>query len=133
MTFMMQTGILLLWSGWRTGGLMLLGMALLKWSVLSGIKSSRAYAGMAATGMLFGLPLISYGVHRNFQEAGRWSTRCLRGLKWNTGGSLGVATTYIGIILLAQKQGWLPRVRQVLAKVGRMALTNYLLQTLSAQ
>jgi uncharacterized protein len=130
MTFMMQTGILLLWSGWRTGGLMLLGMALLKWSVLSGIKSSRAYAGMAATGMLFGLPLISYGVHRNFQEGWSLEYSLFAGPQWNYWGSLGVATTYIGIILLAQKQGWLPRVRQVLAKVGRMALTNYLLQTL---
>jgi uncharacterized protein len=130
MAFMLQFFLLFLWTGWRTGGLMLLGMALLKWSVLSGRRPARLYVGMVITGAGFGLPLILYGVYRNFQE--EWSVyySYFIGSQWNYWGSLGMVVSYIGLVMLAQQGGALAPIRRVLAAIGRMALSNYLFQTL---
>jgi uncharacterized protein len=125
-----QTGLFLLWTGWRAGGLMLLGMALLKWSVLSARKPVRFYAVMALGGAAFGLPLIINGAARNFEEDWSATYSLFFGSQWNYWGSLGVAFAYMALVMLAQRQQWLGPVRRALADVGRMALTNYLLQTL---
>ena len=61
-----QTVVLLLWTNWRAGGLMLMGMALYRWGVLSGGRSRRFYAGMAALGLAIGMPVVSGGVVQNF-------------------------------------------------------------------
>ena len=58
-----QTVGLLFWGLWRAGGLMLMGMALYRWGVLSGGRSRRFYAGMAALGLAIGLPVVSGGVY----------------------------------------------------------------------
>lgn len=125
-----QTGLLFAWTGWRTGGLMLIGMALLKWSVLSGEKPVRFYLKLAAAGAAFGFPLVVYGVLRNFQE--QWSLHysLFLGSQWNYCGSLGVALSYVALLMLVHKTGLLAGLRRVLGAVGRMSLTNYLLQTL---
>jgi len=60
--FMAQTMYFLLFFFWRCGGMMLLGMALYKWSFLDGRRSERAYLLAAATGVPIGLALAWYGV-----------------------------------------------------------------------
>ena len=45
-------------------------------------------------------------------------------------GALLLALGYIGLVMLACRHGWWPALTVRLAAVGRMALTNYLLQTL---
>ena len=49
-----QTIVLLLWTNWRAGGLMLMGMALYRWGVLSGRRTRNFYIGMAALGLAIG-------------------------------------------------------------------------------
>lgn len=117
------------WGFWRIAGLMLMGMALLKWGVLSGERSRRLYAGLAAVGYGFGLPIVLVGFDR--VETGGFDL--IRFFKidhiFNYVGSLAVAIGHIGLILLVC-QTW-PRGfgTRVLAAVGRMALTNYLAQS----
>src|SRR5262249_36773560 len=51
-----QTVGIVLWSLWRTGGLMLVGMALYRLGVFSATRSRAFYGGMVAVGGLVGLP-----------------------------------------------------------------------------
>ena len=128
-----QTVVLLLWTNWRAGGLMLMGMALYRWGVLSGRRSRSFYIGMAALGLAIGLPVVSWGVIQNF--AHNWTMEFSRfglGAQANYWGSLFVSAGYIGLLMLFARARALPRLQDALAAVGRTALTNYLLQTILA-
>ena len=48
--------------------MMLIGMALYKWGVMTGRRSRRFYSRLAAAGFLIGLPVIAIGIVRNFSE-----------------------------------------------------------------
>jgi uncharacterized protein len=115
---------------WRAGGLMLVGMALFKWGILTGKRSSPVYAALIATGALVGIPLVAYGVHCNF--AADWSVdySFFLGNQYNYWGSLLISIGYVGMIMIACRVSRLARITRPLAAVGRMALTNYLLQTI---
>ena len=119
-----------IWGVWRAGGLMLVGMALYKWGVLSAARSRAFYATCIAAGALLGIPLILYGVHRNI--AAGWSVRYsfFLGAQWNYWGSLLVSGAWLGVILLLCKMGALAWLTSRLNAVGRMAFTNYLLHTI---
>ena len=128
-----QTVGLLFWGLWRAGGLMLMGMALYRWGVLSGGRSRRFYAGMAALGLAIGMPVVSGGVVQNF--AHNWTMEFSRfglGAQANYWGSLFVSAGYIGLLMLFARSRALPWLQKALAAVGRTALTNYLLQTILA-
>lgn len=130
MSLLVQTFLLVFFSAWRAGGVMLFGMALLKWSVLSGGKPVRVYASLIGLGVLIGFPLILTGIRLNFQAD--WSLRysLFFGSQWNYWGSLAVALSYAAVVCLWQKGRWLLFIRNMLARIGKTALTNYLLQTL---
>jgi uncharacterized protein len=122
-----DTFLFVVFQGWRAGGLMLLGMALYKWGVLAARRSRRFYAILAAVGFGVGVPLILAGIARN--SAANWSFEysMFFGSRFNYIGSLGVALGYVAVVmLLSEPPG---RFARLLAPVGRMAFTNYLLQT----
>jgi len=128
-----QTFGLLFWALWRAGGLMLMGMALYRWGVLTGSCSRRFYADMAVLGFAIGLPVVSWGVVQNF--ANNWTMEYSQfglGAQPNYWGSLFVSAAYIGLLMLFARSRALPWLQQALAAVGRTALTNYLLQTILA-
>ena len=52
------------------------------------------------------------------------------GALFNYWGSLAVSLGYIGMVMLVCLSSWLDRLTRPFAAVGRMALTNYLVQTL---
>jgi uncharacterized protein len=126
----LQTMVLLVWFGWRAGGLMLIGMALLKWGVLSAERSKALYVSMVLAGFGLGLTLTALGIERNF--AANWSVEysLFHGMQFNYWGSLLAASGYLGAIMLVQQSTGFMRARRALAAVGRMAFTNYLAQTL---
>ena len=64
----LQTKGFLLWGLWRVGGLMLVGMALFKWGVVTAARSSCLYVSLAAAGLTLGWALASYGLVRNFRK-----------------------------------------------------------------
>lgn len=115
--------------GWRAAGLMLIGMALHKWGVLAGERSRLLYTVLMAAGLAIGLPLAAYGVVRNFTESWPVEYSLFIGSHFNYWGSLFVALAYIGMMMLVCKAPGLAPVTRTLGAVGRMAFTNYLLQT----
>ncbi|MXY95562.1 MAG: DUF418 domain-containing protein [Caldilineaceae bacterium SB0664_bin_27] len=128
-----QTYGFLFWALWRAGGLMLMGMALFRWGVLTGSCSRRFYAGMAVLGFAIGLPVVSWGVVQNF--AHNWTLEYSYfglGAQANYWGSFFISAAYIGLLMLFARSRALPWLQNALAAVGRTALSNYLLQTILA-
>lgn len=127
--FFMQTFLFLIMLGWRAGGLMLMGMALYRWKVLTGERSDRFYTGCILAGLFIGVPVVAYGAYRNI--AANWSMdySFFAGMQYNYWGSLLVSLGYVGLIMLACRRAWVPRLMDLLAGVGRTALSNYILQT----
>jgi len=115
---------------WEISGLMLIGMALFKWGILTGARSRRFYIVLAAAGLSLGLFIISYGIIQNF--AANWTVDYspFLGSQFNYWGSLLMALGYCGVVLLATRSRRLKSITKIISAVGRMALTNYLTQTL---
>jgi len=126
----MQLNLTLVFVVWRVGGLMLLGMALMKLGVLSGERSTRFYTRMTLIGYGAGLPLaiLSAVILEAHQFDPLYVAR-YGGIP-NYFGSILVAFGHIGAVLLIVKSGALQAVAQRFAAVGRMALSNYLMHSL---
>jgi uncharacterized protein len=126
----METNHFLTETMWRAGGLMLIGMALFKLGIFGAERSRSFYLRMTSLGFGLGLPGVVYGVlYRN--DSG-WDVRSafFGGSQFNYWGSLFFAAGWIGMVMLVcQRPGW-GRVTRLLAAVGRMALSCYLLQTI---
>ncbi len=116
--------------GYRTVGLMLIGMALFKLGVFNATLSKRTYVRMIIGGFGIGLPIIIAGVAA--QDYNNWETQFgfFFGIQFNLMGSLAVATGWIGVVMLACQMNVLAVLQRALAAVGQMALTNYLLHTI---
>lgn len=118
------------WSIWRVGGLMLIGMALMKWNVLTGARSRRFYIALALCGLVAGFPPIVIGAVRTVNRGFDPVFTVFGGMEWNYWGSIGASLGYIALTMLIWQASRGARAVRTLAAVGRMALTNYLLQTL---
>ena len=111
----------------RALGMMLIGVALYRMNILHGNRSLRFYRLVAITGLLIGLPLSSIGtgwlITSDFAN-----TIALVSLIPNTLATIPTVLGYIGIISI-----WDSKVKNRLhthiSAIGRMALSNYLLQT----
>jgi len=126
----MQTGLFLAMMVWRGTGVMLLGMALMKWGVLSGRRSLRFYGTLLAIGYGIGFPMVYFGGKQleahDFDFVYMFRQDC----HFNYVGSIFVALGHIGLLMLICKTGVLRAITNALAAVGRMALTNYLTHSL---
>jgi uncharacterized protein len=125
-----QTFGFLIWAGWRAGGLMLVGMALFKWEVLTGQRSKRFYCILMGIGLGVGLPVVTTGVIRNFAAEWTLAYSMFLGEQFNYWGSLLVSLGYICAVMLLCKCLSQSRAISLLAGIGRSALSNYLLQTI---
>ena len=110
--------------------MMLLGMALFKLGILDASRPQLWYLRLAATG--FGLGLVTNLWELQVAFAGNLELLSTFAMFIPTYhlGRLGMALGYLGAIMAICKSDALPRVRNALATVGRMALTNYLVQSL---
>lgn len=129
-TIMMQTSSFFFQVAWRTGGLMLIGMALYKWGILSASKSKSFYLKLALLGLLPGLALSAYGVKANLDHQFSLEYSFFFGSQFNYWGSLLTCLGYIGLVMLCVKMNVLGWLKRSLQAVGQMAFTNYLLQTI---
>lgn len=125
---MFQTFVLAIWGFWRAAGLMLIGMALYKSGILGGTRSTSVYLTFIAVGALIGLPLVAYGVVWNTGNEWQLSSMFL-GTQFNYWGSVLVMLGWIGTLCLICRGGVLTWLTDRLAAVGRMAFSNYLMQT----
>ena len=117
------------WGFWRAGGLMLIGMALFKWGVLSAQLTRATYLRMVTVGFGIGLPIVIYGMFSMMNSD--WSFEYARFFGWqfNYWGSILVSLGYIGLVMLFSLSNTMQWLKDALAAVGRMALTNYLLHS----
>lgn len=126
----MHTFQMWIWGIWRAGGLMLIGMALLKWRVVTGERSTGFYSRLAITGFLIGLPTIAFGVMQ--MNARQWEAfySFFLGGMYNYWGSILVSLGWIALLLLAWKSGALDGLGTRLVAVGRTAFSCYILTSL---
>jgi uncharacterized protein len=127
---MFETFLLVTFIGWRTGGIILIGMALYKLGVFSAARSKGFYAALVAIGALVGIPVIMYGAHRNVEAGWDVMYSFYYGGLYNFWASILVALGWVGLVMLVCKSNVLGLAQRVLAAVGQMALTNYLMQTI---
>jgi uncharacterized protein len=111
---------------WQMMGLMLMGMALFKLGVLSAARSRGFYLRMAGFGFGTGLLLIALGLRRSVAMGWDLLDYVLVSQQLHYWGDLFVALGWVALVMLLCQRGW--PLRSVEA-VGRMALTNYLLQS----
>jgi uncharacterized protein len=111
---------------WQMTGLMLLGMALFKLGVLSAARSGVFYRRMGILGFGVGILLNSLGLWRSAATSWDLLDFMLVSQQLHYWGNLSVALGWVGVVSLLCQRDW--PLRSVEA-VGRMALTNYLLQS----
>lgn len=114
------------------GGMMLLGMALFQLGILQGKRARRFYFRLMLLGFGIGiasrLPSVLSELAQDFVPSNVDDPEIV-----NFGITrLPLVLGYVGLVLWVLKQGWLPRLSRVLAQVGRMALTHYVMQTVLA-
>lgn len=128
-SFEMQTYQFKWFTSWLLGGLMLIGMALFRLGILTGRRTARFYASFGAVGFALGIALITFGLVR--MEASGWDPIYVAyaGSLFNYWGAVAVAMGWIGAVMFVVRMGLARSLTARLAAVGRMALTNYLVQT----
>ncbi|MCP5102314.1 MAG: DUF418 domain-containing protein [bacterium] len=127
----MQTQIFLLMTFWRAGGLMLIGMALFKWGLLSGLgELKKMYWKFLLIGGSVGLAVCITGWISNFRHGWDYKYSMFSGIQFNYWGSLFLAAGFIGAVMLLCVSGKFSFFTRPLAAAGRMAFTNYLVQTI---
>jgi uncharacterized protein len=124
-----HTIVFLIWTGWRVGGLMLIGMALFKLGILSAERSKGFYKRLFAIGLPIGWSLVILGIVQNFSHGWSLEFSMFLGWQFNYWGSLFVSMGYVAVIMLICQSDTKSKLVNSFAAVGRMALSNYLLQT----
>ena len=120
-----------LWGIWRAGGNMLIGMALLKWQIVTAERSTAFYRRLAVIGFAIGLPIIAFGVVS--MNAHGWETFhsfFLAG-QFNYWGSLIVAGGWIGFWISIWKSSTARALQARLIAVGRTAFSCYILTSIA--
>jgi len=129
-SFFMQLFLLPLQILWHCGGLMLIGMGLMKMGVFSAARSTKFYGVLAAVGLAIGWPLAFIGARLSIENKFDMVKTFLIDGQFNYFGSFFAALGYTGLVMLWCKTGGVTGLKARFAAVGRMAFTNYLMQTL---
>jgi uncharacterized protein len=127
--FMFETFAFFLWMMWRVSGVMFIGIALFKLEVFSAKRSTLFYATMIIGAVVVGLPLILLGVHGNIEADWNAEYSMLIGSQYNYWASILVSLGWVGVVMLICRHGRWHRITRPFAAVGRMAFTNYLMQS----
>ncbi len=110
-------------------GMFFIGMALFKWRVFSAKLRSTTYLRMVLLGYGIGLTInffeIRYIIHHEYDFIAIYKATFTYDI-----GRFAVSMGHIGLIMLMCKHSWVKWLNHQLAAVGRMALTNYIMQTI---
>jgi uncharacterized protein len=104
-------------------------MGLMKMGVFAARRSWRFYVWMVVLGYGLGLPLVGYDTYALIQNDFGYKTFLPSQYLFNYLGSVVVALGHVGVVMLICKAAAIPWLTRRLAAVGRMALTNYLMQS----
>ncbi|WP_323755422.1 DUF418 domain-containing protein [Roseivirga sp.] len=128
--FFMQTKIFFSEVFWKVSGLMLLGMAFYKKGVLIGKQSKKYLSKMFIYGIGLGLPLVVSGVLLDFHYRWSFELSYFYFSQFNYWGGVLMAIGYCGFIVLLCKISTRSFIAKSLSYVGRMSLSNYLMQSI---
>ena len=114
----------------RPIGMMFVGMALYKKGFFYPEKNESAYWMWMGLALFAGIPITLYGVY--FISTNDWSavSYYLWGRQYCFWAGPIISMGWMSLILLFCKWNWLKGARKVLAAVGQMALSNYILHSL---
>ncbi|MCF6295567.1 MAG: DUF418 domain-containing protein [Flavobacteriaceae bacterium] len=116
---------------WDIFSMMLLGIALFKWNILSAEKSYKFYGTMAVIGYLIGLSINYYEILSIIEGDFSFLSFSKSNITYDLG-RVPVAIGHIGLIMLFCKLPFLKWLKSSLAAVGKMALTNYVMHSVFA-
>jgi len=117
---------------WDALFMMLLGMALFKWGVLTGDLSPRGAARLTFVGLGTGLALNSWEIHRALAaDLSLLSAFSQTSFTYHIGRTA-MTLGYVGLLASILHRRWAPALLKRLTAVGRMALSNYLLHSVIA-
>lgn len=119
-----------LYGFWRVSGLMLIGMALYKLGFFTANKSNAYYYKPIFILFPVGFTLITIGLIKNFNADWNWEYSRFLGSQFNYWGSLFLCIAYISILMIFVNSNILKSLKNRFAAVGRMALTNYISQSI---
>jgi uncharacterized protein len=116
------------WDPWDVLSMMLLGIALFKWKVLTAERTYKFYGWMAVIGYAIGLS-INYYELRIVLDSNFSFTAFSQATLTYYWGRLFTAMGHVGLIMIFSKLPILGRFKKAIAAVGKMALTNYLMHS----
>ena len=129
-TYLQTNFFLSLYGFWRVSGLMLIGMALYKLDFFISDKFKTNYYKLLLVALPIGFALIIIGVINNFNADWDWKYSMFLGSQFNYWGSLFISIGYLSVIMILVSSNILSSSKNRLAAVGRMALSNYISQSL---
>jgi uncharacterized protein len=109
--------------------MMFIGMALMKFGVLSAELSKRAYARMAIVGYLVGIPVNTYTAWLVIQSKFDPVVQSFTATTYDIG-RLSIALGHLGVLMLMCKTGAFRWLTERLGAVGQMAFSNYVAQSI---
>jgi len=113
----------------RIIGLMMIGMALFKLDFFGKRYANKTLVVNGIVAFIVSLALIVHGNQQNF--LGNWGFDAMfTGIQFNYWGSIIMAYSYLCLLIVFCRSDSLIFVKNALANVGRMALSNYLSHTL---
>jgi len=115
---------------WDVLTMMLLGMALMKYGVFSAARSWRFYMLSVVCGYGIGVPINWYEIRMAMDTGFSLEWVGLPYIQTYQLGRLATAAGHIGLVMLWCKASGTGLMKNALAAVGRMALTNYLSHSL---
>jgi uncharacterized protein len=115
---------------WMVGGRMLIGMGLMKLDVFSARRSRRFYWWMVGLGYGIGLPLVAFDTWLRISVDFRTLAMLEAKLVYAYVSAIAIAMGHVGVVMLVYQSGFVPWLTRRLAAAGRMALSNYLMQSL---
>jgi uncharacterized protein len=113
---------------WDVLSMMLIGIALFKWGILSGEKSSSVYWLMVGIGYPIGIAINYYEMKLVLDAQFSTLSFSESNLTYYWGRFF-VAMGHVGLIMLFCKSPFFGLLKTSLAAVGKMALTNYLMHS----
>ncbi|MEL7060309.1 MAG: DUF418 domain-containing protein [Acidobacteriota bacterium] len=125
----MQTWGIAIFGLWRILSMMLWGMAAMKLGIFAAQRSPSFYRRMITFGYGIGLPLVVMSCWR--LAAVDWDPPTVQAFDfmWNWFGSVAMAIGHVGVVMWICRAEHFARWRGWMASTGRMAFTNYLMQS----
>ena len=126
----MHTMATLFYFIWRIGGLMLIGMGLMKAGFFSAARSAKFYTSMLVACYCLGFLIVYVGMQRLMANGFDIVYIYKEGAAFNIVGGPLVALGHVSLVMLICKADALSWLTSRLAAVGRMAFSNYISQTI---